>query len=289
MKNVKHLLYFVLVATTFAFTADTKKFKLDNSLLWKIEGKGIQTSYLFGTIHLMPEDQFVFHEKTKTAMETCDALMLELDITAPNMQVEMMKYAMLPDGKKLSDYLSTADYATLDSALLATSGMGLQALNTFKPFVIESFFMQNMIGNKTASYEIVLADIAKETENPILSLETMEEQMTMFDEVSIDEQLVDLMNYARGDEDLKKLFDELVTLYLAEDLNQLDQYMAGYFPDEKWLEYLLYRRNSAWIPKIKAETAKQSIFIAVGAGHLGGEKGVINLLRKEGLKVTAVK
>jgi uncharacterized protein YbaP (TraB family) len=131
--------------------------------------------------------------------------------------------------------------------------------------------------------------MSTEAEKPILALESVKEQMELFDDLPYAEQMDDLMKYVKGDEDMKTLFKEMVDMYLAQDISGLYNFMDSFYPDKAWMEKLLFARNAGWVPKIESAMQEKSLFIAVGAGHLGGEKGIIQLLKEAGYKVKAVK
>ena len=289
MRIYKPILLSIAFFASLAFVADNPAKNLEKSLLWKIEGKNGKTSYLFGTIHLISSDNFFMPAKAEKAFAACDFLMMELDISNQTEMMSMMKYANMADGQTIDKLVSKEDYTLLDSTLQAETGMGMALFNTFKPFIIESMLIQKMIDGDLKSYEAVFAEMSAETEKPIVALETVKQQMELFDDLPYNEQMTDLMKYVKGDEDTKALFKEMVDMYIAEDVSSLYNYMDDYFPDKIWMEKLLFSRNATWVPKIENALQENSLFIAVGAGHLGGDKGLINLLREAGYKVKAVK
>lgn len=289
MKLYKSLLISIATLSLLSFACGLSKGELDDSLLWKIEGKNIKTSYLFGTIHLIDSNKFFMPEKVQKAFSNSQKLILEIDITNQMEMAAMMQYASMEDGQTMDKLLSAEDYHLLDSTLQAQTGMGIAPFNTFKPFIVESLFLNQLIEGEMKSYETTLVEMAAESKKPVDGLESVKDQMTLFDELPYEEQATDLMRYVKGDEDMKNTFKEMVALYVEEDLNGLYDYMDEYFPEQKWMEILLNQRNEKWVPIIENNMTESSLFIAVGAGHLGGEKGVIELLRKAGYKVSAVK
>lgn len=96
----------------------------NNTLLWKIEGDGIQTSYLYGTIHLIPQADFFIAEATKTAMLTSDQVVMELKMDDPNMQMAIMQNAAMKDGSTLDKLVSEEDYKKVDELLKSALGIG---------------------------------------------------------------------------------------------------------------------------------------------------------------------
>jgi uncharacterized protein YbaP (TraB family) len=141
--------------------------------------------------------------------------------------------------------------------------------------------------------EQVIMEEAKENKKKIRGLETMSYQAGVLDSIPYKLQAEQLVSYIDGvnkgddkeDQQLKEMFDA----YKKQDLQKLeammvetDAGMAGF------TDIMLYHRNQNWVRKLKTLLTDKALLIAVGAGHLPGEKGVINLLRKEGYKVTPV-
>jgi uncharacterized protein YbaP (TraB family) len=256
------------------------------SLLWKVEGKGSQTSYLYGTFHIFPQEKFVLPEKVKTAFNQCDQLVMELSMKE-GMEMEMLKMAAMKDGTTLEDVLSPADLVLLDSAIMA-NGMSRSFFNTWKPFLITSMFYNQYMKNGVASFELALQKMALERDMEILGLETVARQMEVFDAIPYKDQADDLMDMVKNRDKYQKLFDEMVTTYMSEDIEAMMALTHREMNNLSEIEELLTKRNDEWIPKIKELIKSKPTFIGVGAGHLGGKEGVIALLKKEGYKVKPV-
>jgi len=279
----------ILLISVSAFTADKPRAAKYNSLLWKIEGKNIKTSYLYGTIHMIPASRFNMPVKVQNAMPLAELMMLEIDITDPKVTGEIMKYSQMGDGKKLSDILTEAQMHLIDSVLMADSGINIKSVMRLKPFVIESFLIQKLIEGEAVGIETQLAEMAREQGLPIMSIETVKEQMSIFDSIPYAEQVNDLMRFLNEEEKMRETFAQLVEMYLKEDLSGLDKLMNDYYSDPKLMKHLLYDRNERWLIRLEEQMEIKPVFIAVGAGHLPGNLGLINLLRQWGYKVTPVK
>lgn len=141
------------------------------------------------------------------------------------------------------------------------------------------------------SYEMELMKMAQEQEKPIDGLETAEFQMSLFDSIPYDVQAQMLMATIKsgdsGEEDNQ--LEQMVEMYKNQDIQGMQRMVKG---DKggisEYEELLLLRRNRNWIPVMEEMMAKNATFFAVGAGHLGGEEGVIALLRKAGYTVSPV-
>ena len=258
------------------------------SLLWKIEGNDIQPSYLFGTFHLLPQEDFLLKDRVKSAFSESAQIVLELDMDDPGMQMEMMQHAAMKDGTTLDQLFTPADYKKLDEMLKSSMGFGLQMFNSFKPFMISSMLIQNYIEGTPASFEVTFVQMAKEAEKEILGLESVADQLNVFDEIPYAEQVQDIVDMLNDEGSIREMYAQMIELYQGEDLEGIYKFTSDYFDNEQEEELLLNARNRDWIPKIGELAKEKSTFFGVGAAHLGGPEGVVNLLKRAGYTVTAV-
>lgn len=139
-------------------------------------------------------------------------------------------------------------------------------------------------------YDNFLAQTAVANKMPVLGLESVEEQIAVIDSVSLDDQIKDLNDIAANPQKSIDEFKELYRTYLTQNSDTIYSFAAVQL---KALGYsqtkMLDRRNVNWIPVIEKNIAAAPSFIAVGGGHLGGESGVINLLRLKGYRLTPIK
>jgi uncharacterized protein YbaP (TraB family) len=264
----------------------------ESSLLWKIEGPGIKKgSYLFGTMHLIEKEHFYFPPKLTKIVEKSEALVMELP-GLPN-QMEAMKYVTLKEGS----FFDFFNEEQTDSILVwAKEKMGMNeesfraTMSKMKPFVVVQMATQMQFIGKTESYEITLDKLAKEKGLKIFGLETVAEQMSFFDKLTPQQQTRMVMNGLEDGVEAIELTRKMQVLYKGQHVDSLFmmiQQEGGVLADEQ--SSFLDQRNEKWIPQIIDLAAKQKVFIAVGAGHLGGPNGVIRLLQKQGYTVTPVK
>ncbi|GEQ84767.1 TraB/GumN family protein [Patiriisocius marinistellae] len=286
MKNLKNIL--ALVAFIFAISTTTAQ-ENEHSLLWKVEGNGIKTSYVFGTFHMLPKEDFALKDKVKNAFTESENIFLELDMDDPSLQQEMMQLSILPDGGNLKNFMDESEYSLIDTYLLSNMGVGLDNLATFKPLMVSTMVMMGYMGKDVASYEATLISLAKEQQKEINGLETVASQIAVFDIQPYDEQMDEVVKLLKEEDAMKDMFNKMIELYKAENIEGLYDYMDEFYGDDpEQLHRMLDNRNQNWIPLIVENSKKASTFYGVGAGHLGGEQGVISLLKKEGFTVTPV-
>ncbi len=260
------------------------------NLLWEITGDGLaKPSYLYGTIHMICETDFFIKDGLKEKFGNTDKLYLEIDMDDPAMNMKMLQLAMLKD-KKLSDFFTHEEYAKLNDFFRDSIKMPLAMMSTMKPFTLFSLMlMKAMPCDQQKSYELTFVEMAKQQSKEVLGLETIEDQMKVFDELPDSAQAQMVMRYVNEFAEQRKEFTKLVDNYKNQDLDALYAAIIASPDMEGVQDAFLFARNRRWIPVIEEAAKKEPIFIAVGAAHLPGDEGVINLLRKKGYTVRPVK
>ncbi len=262
----------------------------ENSLLWEITGKGLtKPSYLFGTIHLICPADFSLSDSLKNAVLKTQQLALEIDMDDPGLMGAMTKTMFMADGKTLQGILTEKQYAQLSQFYKDSLGMSITSFGRAKPFMMMGPMFNKILGCEPQSYEISLMGLAAKQKSEVIGLETIEEQMAIFDTIPYDRQAEMLLTMIDKLPETKTEFRDLVELYKKQDLQSLyNLTLKSEFGMDGQDEVMLFQRNQNWIKRIDKIVHEKPTFIAVGAAHLGGEKGVIALLRKDGFKVRAV-
>ena len=286
MKKTKLFIlsFFLLSSLVLAQTSGEK------SLLWEISGNGLErSSWLFGTMHIIPKKEFKPYKVADNKLMNSKQLVLEVDINIPfSAKIQLAKTLMLPEGAKLSDYMSAEEFENFKSFVLDSLGVKeikFKAYMRMKPFAVYSALIPEIIGKKIEGYELHFNKIAKKKKIPVLGLETFEFQLAIFDSIPEKEQV---RMFLQGDQNTKSSFDELLALYMSQDIYAMAAQLKDDTDSAQFEEQLLISRNKSWIPMLTELMRKKSSFIAVGAAHLAGEYGLIQQLRDEGYKVEAV-
>lgn len=278
----KLILATFLIFQNFLYAQNTN---FENSLLWQISGNGLtQPSYIFGTVHLIEKNDFFIDDVVLNKLKSSQTLVLETDIDLTlSQQLELMNQMKLPSGKTIANYMSVYDFEIFKKYCIDTVKMSqsrFDMLTGFKPFMLLSYIEAQKI-KKPVSYEKYLYKKSKKYKIHIDKLETVEEQLSFFDFLTIEEQCLYFFNTSSEKE------NNLFEFYKQQNINKLQE-MAM---DTSYLEFseiLLKKRNEKWIPKIELFIKAKSTFIAVGAAHLGGQYGVLNLLKEKGYNVEPI-
>jgi uncharacterized protein len=267
-----------------------------NTLLWKVSGKNLKKpTYLFGTIHMICADDIQLSDSLKNAIKSADRVYLELDLNNLFEMMGAMAHMQMRNDTTLADLLPKDDYERVKEYFTQHSGMiPFNMLETYKPLLAESMIMEQESANcdNLVAMEQLIMQEAKSSSVELKGLETMNYQLSIFDSIPYKYQAQQLAAMVKSGS--KKTNEaEMKELADAYKSQQLDKMAALTTKDdagmERFADLLLYNRNRNWVKKLNDLMPQYSLLVAVGAGHLPGEGGVINLLRKQGYKVEPVK
>ena len=265
--------------------------KDSNTLLWEISGNNLTApSYLYGTFHLMCKEDIIISENLKKSISKSKFLYLEMDMDDPANTFGALLYLNMKGGKTLKDLYTAAEYSRVETFFKDSLKMGLAMLQKTKPNFLEAMFYPLMMPCKQMDgVEEELMSLAKKENKEIKGLETMAFQASVFDSIPYDEQAKDLLKMMDSFSVFKKEFTNMLNIYKSQKLNEIEKSFADEPGFEKNKDLLLDNRNKNWVIQLKSIMQKDNVFIAVGAGHLVGENGLISLLRKEGYILKPIK
>ena len=286
----------VLLGSIMTIASLAQKSNADNTLLWKISGNGLKKpSYIFGTIHMLCKDDAVLSDSLKNVIKNVNEVYFEVDLDNMFEMLGVMSKMKMKGDTTLQDLLSEADYEKVKNYFETKGSMlPFSMLEKYKPMLAASTLQQGSFAcETTAMMEQVIMEEAKQHKKSIKGLESMGYQASVLDSIPYKLQAEQLLSYIDnaekgGDED--KEFTEMMNAYKNQDLQKLEEMLMKSDPSiSNYSDILLYNRNRNWVNKLKGLLSEKALLIAVGAGHLPGKEGCINLLRKEGYKVTPVK
>jgi uncharacterized protein YbaP (TraB family) len=273
---------------------NTAPVKNTNTLLWRISGNNLtKPSYLFGTMHMICANDIEISDSLKNAIRNADRVYLELDMDDAFQMLGAMTHMTMRNDTTLSDLLTPDEYKKVKSYFEEHSGLiPFTMMEKFKPMLIESMVMEQsaQCDNMVVMEQLVMEE-AKKNNKDIKGLETMDYQLSIFDSIPYSLQAKQLVKMVEdSDKSSDKEMEELTNAYREQRLDKMDDLTQKEdMGIRDFTDLLLYNRNANWARQLKELMMNKSLVIAVGAGHLPGEKGVINLLRKAGYKVEPVR
>lgn len=292
---MKKFLLSILTATLFSLGCNAQ-------LFWEISGNGLEKpSYLFGTHHVAPITILDSIAGFKEALTAVDKVYGELDMKlaqSPESQQTMLGYTMATPDSLLTSILSASQVDSLDKVIKHYMGPMASASQfaNFKPALVSTVLglaqtqaaFPTFNPQQQLDGEIQARAIAAGKE--IYGFETVDEQCKAMFGTSIIDQANSLMEIVRNINKAETIALRLANAYVSGDLNTMLTIMEdpAYGNDSEWTERMIYKRNTNWVRILAGLLPTASVLIAVGAGHLPGEKGLINQLRNEGYTVKPV-
>jgi len=264
----------------------------ESSLLWEVTKEGLShKTYIYGTMHLIEKEYFYFPESLENLVKKSEVLVMELD-GLPD-YASAMSLMMLPEGETIQDYFTEEEMNTIYDFMEKEMKMTKEAFDfsfgKMKPFIILQLITAKQFEGETESFEMTLTSLAKKNKLEIKGLETIEQQLGFFDMIPSKDLGNMIITYFEEADSLLIQTKEMQRVYRKGDLDSLAIFMSESAPElMEFEDILLTNRNKAWIPKIIEFIHQKPTFIAVGAGHLAGKEGVLELLRKEGYTVTPI-
>ncbi|MCW8944102.1 MAG: TraB/GumN family protein [Sedimenticola sp.] len=277
-----------LLGQTQAASADVP---FSKGLLFKLEQTGVPPSYLFGTIHSDEERVLDFPNEVELAFESSNTLYVEIDMDAANLLAAMTSM-FLDDGRELVQVLGEPLY---QQAVEAASTLGLPevAIRHYKPWALA--MMLSMPPAKSGQFmDLVLYQRAVGANKKVLGIETIREQLDLFDTLPEAEQVTFLRDTLNNLDQLPTIFQALLESYLKQDLGALlvinEQLLdeGDKQLNKKFQTLVVDDRNLRMVDRLLLPLNQGGLFIAVGALHLPGERGMLRLLEQQGYRVVRI-
>jgi uncharacterized protein YbaP (TraB family) len=276
------------------------------SIFWKLEKAGIAPSYLLGTMHMSDPRVIAMPEGARQAFDEAATLILESNEILDEKKASVKLLAtpdlmMFTDGKAITDFLNPEQKQLVEAAL-QKRGIPLLSVAKMKPWIISSFVALPAceLARKSSGapfLDMKLAQDAEAAGKPIVGLETFKEQLETMASLPFDfhvRSLVSTLKYADRTEDLMETLISLyqdgktgwimpLSRYAFEEDDQETDLMADF--EKK----MITGRNHHMADRALDTIAKGNAFMAVGALHLPGKEGLVELFRNQGYTVTSMK
>jgi len=258
--------------------------------LWELHGKH-NTVFLLGSIHVLRPGDYPLSPAVMQAYASSKSLLMEInlaDMDLEQLQAEMLASAMLPEGKSLPGVLGPKRYSRAES-LARDVGVELAMFDQFAPwFAAEAISQLQLLQlgfQPTSGVEMYFLERARNDGKSIAGLETVHDQIALFEGLSLDAQAEYLVASLEQAHELPKQVDDMVHAWQRGDTAWFDDQLKSELGrDPALYQSVLAARNRKWIPKIEALlNDDKNYLVIVGTGHLVGRNSVIDLLKKDGV------
>ncbi|WP_433922469.1 TraB/GumN family protein [Paenibacillus taichungensis] len=261
--------------------------------MWEVESNG-NTVYLVGSMHIADESFYPLRKEFEEAFAEADYLGVEIDISKAAEEAQqkiVLDLGSYQDGTTLKDHISSETYTQLGN-ILKQSGLDPNALDTFKPWVVESTLasLKSMKAGYEASAGVDLYFIQKAIERklPVIELESYESQLGMFNDFSKELQEKTLKATLDNFDVLDDSVNQMAEMWKTGNDEQLLELTNSFSDDEEYNKAMLIDRNVGMADKIDGYLKNgkgEEYFIVVGAAHYLGDHGVVKLLKDKGYTV----
>ncbi len=270
-------------------SSPVEELRHSKGLLWTIAKEGKETSYLFGTIHVSDKDVTTLPGVVDKALHDSEQFVMEA-LPDQEQMTAFSRTMFFSEGQLLSNFVDAPVYEETKNILYAY-GLGSDAISVMRPWA--AFLLMNYPPDQGEALDLVLLTLAKQNGASVTGLETLKEQGDIFSDLTLQEQvklLTDTVcHYAIVEED----FAVMKAFYLKRDIGGLYRYAQRYLMNDKpvykkLMKKLIDDRNKSMVDRMQVILEEGSAFIAIGAMHLTGKKGVLSLLEKQGYSVSAI-
>ena len=262
----------------------------NKSLLWEVTGKDLSKPvYIYGTMHLLCASDAALSDNMQKIVQHADEIYFEIDMDDIGELLSGLKEGAMKNDTSLADLYSSDEYERIKT-FFDHHGMGmeLQMLNKMQPMLISALVYQAVLPCKAADgIELNIMKLAHQYHKEIKGLETAAFQASVLDKIPYASQAKELLYSIDSVKNTETETDEMIDLYKEQDLDKLLTFSlkteGG--TSSEIQDVMINDRNKNWIEKFPAITKDKSILIAVGAGHLGGKEGLLNLLKQKGYNI----
>jgi len=264
----------------------------EKSFLWKVDSDQNRL-YILGSIHLLNKEAYPLKPNIENAFDQTKKLVLEIDLPSSNsekVQQLMLQKSASPDGTVLYQNVSDETYESV-AKRAGELGIDIRLLNSFKPWIVATTMaavkLQQLGFDPNLGIDRYFAERAIRSNKPTGGLETAEFQLSLFDQFSPKEQELLLRQSMNEIDHLERNVSEIVRAWKSGDVESLEKHLLAGMRDYPEIHRkVIDDRNRRWLPQIESLLLRgENPLIVVGAGHLVGKNGLIQLLKARGYRV----
>ena len=302
MKNKFIIILLTMISIVVVANVSAKESKqaFTEGLFWKIEKDGEYVGHIFGTLHMNDQRIAKLHDKVNKVLDDSKSFAMEAfpsdHYWNPYQGGQLIKHDMvLPRGESLEDYVGEKTFNRIQKVLVDTLGMQPELVKTLRPWAAMRSFAIRAESNEVI-LDYALLERAGEQRKELFQVESIEEFIVTLQEMPIDAQVALLKFTVDSYGEMRGIINDMLDAYLEQDLEEMYEISTRFIPDEpeneQWrqiyLKHVIEIRNIVMEHYMRKPMRLKDTFIAVGAVHLYGDKGVLALMEKDGYTVTRI-
>lgn len=272
-----------------AATTDNRELPFADALLWEVSRHDVPSSYIFGTIHVADVRVTRLPDVVTQVLNRSMTYVMEaLPDDEEAMKLSQMMY--FDDGRLLQDFIDRQLFERTRDILLAYD-FTAEAIMRMKPWA--AFLIMNYPDEDGLPLDLQLLHRAKQNGARLIGLETLSEQGEIFTDIPMEDQVRLLLDTVCNHDAVNRDFEIMKEYYLQRDLQGLYHYSNRYTIVSEpvytgLLDRLLFERNERMVKRLLPVLNEGNAFIAVGAMHLPGDKGILSLLEMHGFSISPI-
>ena len=268
--------------------------RFDRGLLWRVSKADVAPSHVFGTIHVPDERLAALPAAVRAHFDQARSLMLEF-VPDPYTRERFLEAAMFLDQQTLEQKIGAEDFERA-LEVLGPIGLPREVVNKLKPWGVLLNLRDPRRATQGVPLDAQLLELARERRMPLSQIEGIEEQIFTFDEFPMEGQVLLLKHSLANRAELLELAERTLDAYLERDLGTISRLRAQFIARHPQIaaqqaalnKRIVEDRSVVMAFRMQRELRRGNAFVALGALHLYGEKGVLALLEDDGYRAARV-
>lgn len=237
-------------------------------------------------MHLQPNANSDWTTTLLPFLEKCAVFATEFDLADADPTL-LAQYSRLPDRQQLSDFIALKKLVKLEGILFKSTGLRLTHFSTLKPLFITNLLTEKILADDhSIAMDRILYQMAMDLNKDCTGIETFAEQLAILNKIPLEDQVKSLLKIGKNIGRFRKNLQKMLAVYQRGDVQAIHRMARK--GTGKLRKLMLYQRNELMSNRIFKKIEEKAIFCAIGAGHLGGKRGVLRLLKHKGLIVQPV-
>lgn len=257
------------------------------SLLWHFSNISGQEGYIFGSIHLNLDGHEQVLKSLEPVISNCDLMMTEVELNESD-YFKVAHFINLLEGQSYQNLLGIKKWNKFSKLINSKLGRDGVVNYNLKPIIL-----LNLLSSKLSGYSVHdehmdsrLYNLAKTRGIKTQGLEDLVTHYSYLNTIPIKDQLKSLLKATKNLSTIKHQFDKIISAYKKQDIKLI--YKISRKQLGKWKKIMLVKRNFLVLNTLKSQLDQHKPFVCVGAAHLAGQYGLLNLLKKNGYKLKPV-
>jgi uncharacterized protein YbaP (TraB family) len=261
--------------------------KRRKSLLWSVQSGDNHPSFIFGTMHVRSTVAHQFLQGILPYIQDADVLAAEMNLDKFD-QLKMLKGTALPEGTSLQSLLGDKKFSKTRKSLMRSFDIDLMAFQFRHPFLVSASISESLLVlDQLESLDQEIWNQAQANQKICVGLESFDDQMKIMQEISLEKSARQIYEIGRNPKRFRRNLLAMINYYTDQDVDSL--YKSSRKQLQGLRKKLLFERNEQMTKHFISLVTKNTVFAAVGAAHLAGEKGMLRLLKKQGFRLRPIR